>query len=229
MTDELDAGTGASPSWTRKGAIVGVVVAALAVPVCARAAIDGRAALEAAELARTEGDPEREIEHLGRAARWSMPVSRHDERARARLRELAIEAAEASPGEPSAEALAAWRELRRASLATRGWTGVQGVQDPEGLAEANAGILAQLEAQAEADPHAPDFDRARAQAELAADPLGPAIGWVHLSGLAFVGWMVACVGLVTRAWGPDGRIDRGPALRWALFAIFCGASWLLTA
>src|SRR5690606_20047247 len=65
------------------------------------------------------GDPETQIEHLGRAARWRVPGLGHDEQAIDALMDLGAQAE--TQGERGGQrALTAYREVRRALLGTRG-------------------------------------------------------------------------------------------------------------
>ena len=92
------------------------VVLAFAAPVVGRAWLDARAEIEGADQAAAVGDVETEIEHLGRALRWRVPWSGHDEVVLDRLFALG-DAAEAAGDD--ATALAAYREARGGLLATR--------------------------------------------------------------------------------------------------------------
>lgn len=111
-------------------------------PLLGRAAWEGRGALDQAGLAAAEGRVDREIMHLGRAARWRVPFASHDEAALARLLAIATEA-ERGGEAGSQTALTAYREARGALLASMAW----GVADPELLAAANQGIARLMAAQ----------------------------------------------------------------------------------
>lgn len=130
---------GAGP---RAAAWAAVVVLGVSGPLLGRAAWEGRGALAQAERAAAEGRVDGEIMQLGRAARWRVPIARHDEVALARLMTIAAEAERA--GEASSQtALTAYREARGALLASRAW----GVADPALLDAANHGIARLMAAQ----------------------------------------------------------------------------------
>lgn len=102
-----------------RAAWAALVLIGVATPLLLRVAWEGRAELAAADAAAAEGRVDREIVHLGRAARWRAPLLRHDDEALARL--IAVGAA-AEAGERGAQtALSAYREARGALLATRAW------------------------------------------------------------------------------------------------------------
>ncbi|NVB42856.1 hypothetical protein G6O69_33860 [Pseudenhygromyxa sp. WMMC2535] len=192
---------------------VSLGLALVLLPVAARALVEGRVELARADAARDVGDLDAELRHLGRAARWAAPIFDHDERARARLRERAEQAEDAGD---DAEALAAWRELRRALLSVRGPLG----PDAESLALANEGILAALGERA-----GPRFDRARAEAELAALP-GPEPVRSHLAVACMLGWIVATLGFFFRGLDGQGRLIPGPASRWGVGAVGLLIAWI---
>ncbi len=110
-------------------------------PLLLRAAWEGRAELLAADEAAAAGRVDLEIVHLGRAARWRVPIAGHDEAAIARL--LAIGAATEGREASWQTALAAYREARAALLVTR----VGAVGDGEALGLANRRIAALMAAQ----------------------------------------------------------------------------------
>lgn len=134
----------------RAGAWAVLVGLSVIGPLLARATWEGRAELRAAEAAEAEGRVDLEVVHLGRAARWRVPVMTHDEVALARLMAIG-EAAEADPEKLGPQtALLAYREVRSALLATRAF----GVADPATYAAANrriAGLMAAQEALFETD------------------------------------------------------------------------------
>lgn len=206
----------ASDSSKRFGVGLGLVILLLA-PLCVRTAVDGRSELARADEAAQVGDHDAEIRHLGRAARFRLPLARHDERALSRLRELALEAEGADAIDP---ALAAWREIRSALLGTRAIT----VSDPELLAEANAAIVELMvrEARAAGRPSA----RERWAEELEQD-LAPR-GRSLFAALCFAVWMVACVGFFARGVDAQGRLIPRPARRWGSVLVLSLVAWLLT-
>ncbi|KIG16255.1 hypothetical protein DB30_04715 [Enhygromyxa salina] len=188
-------------------------------PLIARAWIDGRAQLLLAEAAASNGDVEAQLLHLGRAARWRLPLATHDDQARAQLGELALAATAANEHEL---ALAAWRELRGALVGTRAIR----VVDPEQLETANAAIVQLMVRQANASGQVVEAaDRARWAAELEQD-LVPR--WRSLLASAcFAAWLFACVGLFALGIDSNGRLDPRPALRWGGAALVSLLAWIL--
>ncbi|PRQ02251.1 hypothetical protein ENSA5_24870 [Enhygromyxa salina] len=185
-------------------------------PLVVRAWIDGRGELRQADAAAELGDVDAQIRHLGRAARWRLPIASHDDRARARLEEIAELAAET--GELD-EALAAWRELRGALLGTR----AIGVVDPEQLRAANLAIV-ELMARQAAAASVPS-ERERWAAELDED-LGSR--WQSLLAAAcFGGWLIGCVGFFVQGIDAKGRLDPRPALRWGGSILVLMVGWIL--
>lgn len=205
----------------RRARAIGLVIAAaLALilliigPLIVRAAIEGAAELRAAEQASTT---EQAIVHLGRAARWRLPIADHDERARERLEQIADEAELA---DDDALALVAWRELRSALLGTR--TG--SIADPEQLERANLGIVRAMVAIAKAAGESEQGERWRA--ELEASPASDGVG-TRFAALCFALWCVTLLGFVVRGIGPKGELRR--SARWwvaANLALLVG--WLLS-
>jgi hypothetical protein len=169
-------------------AITLAVVGALA----ARVIVSGRAALAAGDAAAAAGDLDLAIERWESAARWYFPVAGHVGDAYARLIEIT--------GKDRRHALAAWRAVRSAALATRGlWT-------PHGddLAAANAAI-AEI---ASRDPEGAIAGGADAAARktfhterLARDP-APSRGAVALFVLG-IACFLAGIGLLLRKAGPN--------------------------
>jgi hypothetical protein len=200
----------------RRLGIVALALALLLGPLWLRAWIDGGAQLREADAAAEAGDLDAQIRHLGRAARWRLPLAGHDELARARLREIGETAAEAGRVD---EALVAWRELRRALLATR----VVDVADSEQLEAANAAILELMVAQARG-AGAP-IERERWAAELAEDlePRGRSLA----AAACFAAWLLACVGFFARALDDKGRLRPRPALRWGAAVVVLLGAWIL--
>jgi len=210
------------PARGWRGAVLAVVVVfAVLVPLTARVLVDGRAELAKAAAAATVGDVDGQLRHLGRAARWSMPLASHDDRARAGLQSMAVSAAESAGGAPSPVSLAAWRELRRALLGTR----VMGVADDHQLAAANLGIVEEMAR--EAAEKGGGFDRARAAAALEA-PLNSRPWASHLSAACLVGWLVALVGFAMRGVDGRGHVVARPATRWGGAVLVLLIAWLST-
>jgi hypothetical protein len=190
-----------------------VAILAIVGPLVVRAAIEGRAELRAADEA---SGTEQAIVHLGRAARWRLPIAEHDERARERLEQLAIEAEQA---DDDALALVAWRELRGALLGTRAWS----VVDPEQLERANAGIVRGMLAIAEAEGEPGQGERW--QAELDAPPATDGAS-TRIAALCFALWGITLIGFVIHA-VPRIRERRRAALGWAAVNLTSLLGWLL--
>jgi hypothetical protein len=183
-----------------------------------RAWIDGRAQLQQADQMADAGDLDGEIRHLGRAARWRLPLADHDELALTRLREIAEREAEA---DHVRAALVAWRELRSAILATR----TIGVADPEQLEAANTAIveLMVLEARDAAAP----ADSVRWAAELDEVSSMRSSRARSLSAAAcFVGWLIACIGFFIQGIDGKGRLEPRPALRWGAASLVFLVAWI---
>jgi hypothetical protein len=224
----MDASERAKPSGDGGGghlrrlvSVASVAYVALALVVIGslfvRAWVDGRAQLREADAMAEAGDLDGEIRHLGRAARWRLPIAEHDELARTRLRELAER--ETAAGHVGV-ALIAWRELRSAILATRAID----VVDPELLETANVEIvqLMVLEAQAADIP----ADSARWAAELDEDPMGTSRVRSLSAAACFAAWLIACIGFFTRGIDGKGRLEPRPALRWGAAVLVLLVAWL---
>ncbi len=178
-------------------ALIAILLAIVSVRVVWSSRTEWRAAVAAT------GDDE--ILHLGRAARLYAPGSPYSRRAVDRLAAI-------GRGDP-ARALAAWRELRSALLATRSFYTPHRAL----LAEANA-RLAELMADAEiAAGTQKDREQARAwhAARLAQDE-APSVAWTLVALLGLVAWIGSALGLLLRAVGDDDRLRPRAALAWAL-------------
>jgi hypothetical protein len=213
-TSDLTSGT-ARPRW-RAAAIVVALALALLTPLVVRVAIDGRAELRLADEAAAAGDLDGQILHLGRAARFRLPLAGHDELALAQLRDLARSADEAEEIEL---ALAAWRELRGALIGTR----VVEISDPEALREANAAIVDLMAREAEARGNPPDRERWAAELDEDLAPRGRTL----FAATCFVAWLGACLGFFTRGIDGKGRLVPQPALRWGGSTLVLLIAWLL--
>jgi hypothetical protein len=189
-------------------------------PIAGRVLVDGRAELRAATDAAAVGDRDAEIRHLGRAARFRLPLAGHDEQALAQLAQLGDRAA--ADGELGL-ALAAWREVRGALIGTR----VVDVSDPALLAEANAAIVELMvrEAQASQVPVARERWAAELEEDLDLDLRGR--GRSLLAAACLVGWLGACVGLFMRGVDHKGRLKPVPARRWGAAVLVCLVAWIL--
>lgn len=190
--------------WQVRAASAVVVVLGVAAPLLMRAAWEGRAELREADAAAGRGRVDLEIVHLGRAARWRVPLASHDEAALARL--LAIADTASALGDAGSQtALMAWREARAALLATRSW----GPADAATLAAVNREIAATMAAQERM--FGTDLS-GRAEAEafhlalLAAAPRGAD----RRSGMLVLAIVAAALGLIVGVPGA-GRV-RGVAL-----------------
>jgi hypothetical protein len=199
----------------RLAAILGVIALLLA-PLLLRTLVDGRAELVRAEAAAEAGDVDAEIRHLGRAARFHLPLASHDELALDRLQELARSAE--SAGE-IVTALAAWRELRSALISTR----TIDVRRPERLHEANAAIVELMVAEARASGRPSARDRWAEELEQDLEPRGRSL----LAALCFAAWLVSCVGFFARGVDAKGRLIPRPALRWGGSALLLLILWIL--
>lgn len=182
-----------------------------------RAWLDGRAQLREADTMAAAGDLDGEIRHLGRAARWRLPLAEHDELARARLREIAERETEAGH---VGVALIAWRELRSAILATR----TIDVVDPELLAAANSEIVQLMVLEARDAGVTPDS--ARWAAELDEDATASSRARSLSAAACFAAWLVACIGFFMRAIDGKGRLEPRPALRWGVALLVLLVAWV---
>lgn len=178
-------------------AMVAILVAVVAVRVVWSSRGEWRAAGAAS------GDDE--ILHLGRAARLYAPGNPYSRRAVDKLAAI-------GRADPS-RALAAWRELRSAILATRSfYTPHRALLD-----EANARI-AELMADAEL---AAGTQRSRDKAlswhaaRLAEDE-APSLLWTLVALLGLVAWIGSALGLILRGIGDDDRLRPKKAIAWAL-------------
>jgi hypothetical protein len=206
----------------RRVALIAGAAAALAIPVGLRVAWEGRAELDLADLAAEDEDVDAEIEHLGRAARWRIPVLGHDEEAIDRLLIIGTDA-ESRGGEGRQTALAAYREARGALLSTRTW----GVPQRDVFDDLNTRI-ATLMAEQEAD-FGTDVggtgDPYTYHLALLDEIPGPDPWRANFAALAFVGWIVATVGFVLRAIDARGHLRPRSAVRWGVAALLLLAAW----
>ena len=176
------------------------LVAMLLAIVAARVVWSSRGEWRAASAAT--GDDE--LAHLGRAARLYAPGNPYSRRAVDKLAAIG----RADP----ARALAAWRELRSALLATRSFYTPHRAL----LGEANARI-AELMADAElaaGTQHARDQARAWHAARLQQDE-APSVAWTLVALLGLAAWIACALGLLLRGVGDDDRLRPRVALAWA--------------
>ena len=177
-----------------------------------RAFIDGRAELAKAHEAELEAEIDEEIMHLGRAARWRLPFAGHDETALAGLESLATDA-----DLDVTASLLAYREIRRALLATRTpW----GVSDPQLLARADSAIV-RLMAD-DSDPERED----RLVIQLSEPRDAPNAG-TWLASLFFVAWLGALYGFFVRAIDEQAHLVRRSARIWGLLVLLTCMMWML--
>lgn len=200
----------------RRLGLVALFALLVLAPIVVRVAVDGRAELAAAIEVEARADVDAQIRHLGRAARWRLPLARHDDEARAALRALA-EAAEAR--DDAAVGLAAWRELRRALIGTR----VVTVVDADGLDAANAAIVRLMVREAEVAGRASDPARWAAELEEDLAPRGRSL----LASACFLAWLIACVGFFVAGIDGKGRLQPRGALRWGGAALATLLAWIL--
>ena len=199
----------------RLGLIAGVVALVLA-PLLVRTAVDGRAELARADEAGEAGDRDAEIRHLGRAARFRLPLAQHDDQAINQLHALAVDAQ--SAGEITTS-LTAWRELRSALIGTR----TLDVPEPELLAEANAEIVELMVEEARASNRPIARDRWAEELEQDLQPRHRTL----LAALSFAAWLVSCIGFLARGIDAKGRLIPRPALRWGGSALLLLILWIL--
>lgn len=201
-----------------------LIVAAVVVPLSVRVVWEGRAELELAREAHEAGHAGARIEHLGRAARWRMPLFGHDEEALQQLVELAREARDEGSGR-SHTALVAYREARRAMLATRAW-GVSEDQTFEQVNREIARLVAEQEERFGTDLSGRGEPEAYHQALLSSVP-GPNPIRANLAALAFLAWVGSALGFVLRGLDSRGKIRGGPAVRWGLVSVATLVAWIL--
>lgn len=200
-------------------------VLAIVVPAAVRVAWEGHQALEQAGEAEAAGDTDLQIELLGRAARWRLPLAPYDDEAFARLEDLA---ARAEAEEQPVLALAAFRELRRAVLATRAW----GVHRPALLERANRNIATLMAAQEVAHATGPGMelgpgvDPYAYHLALLEDAPGPDPVRANLAAWCFVLWLVTLAGFALRAVDARGRLDRKRGARWGIACLLAMLGWM---
>jgi hypothetical protein len=194
-------------------------IAALALFVlaclCVRVVVEGRGELEAAEAAGELGRFDDQVLHLGRAARWRMPLAAHDDLALEQLMELGDREAKHGP-EGNARALAAYREARRAILATRAW----GMHERDTFDRANEEIAALMAV------NGSSADEERYLEQLAREPGPPARG-AKFAAFTFILWLVASAGFATRGLDGKGRLRPRPARRWGGASLLLLVVWMV--
>jgi hypothetical protein len=205
----------------RVGIALGIA-SALVIPVGVRVAWEGQAELDLADVAAEEEDVDAEIEHLGRAARWRMPVLGHDEAAIDRLLQVGTDA-ESRGDDGRQTALAAYREIRGALLSTRTW----GVPQRDVFDDVNvriATLMTEQEADfgtdvgGSGDPYAYHLG-------LLDEVPGPDPWRGNFAAIAFIGWIAATVGFVLRGIDARGHLRPKSAVRWGIAALALLAAW----
>jgi hypothetical protein len=198
-------------AWLGIAAVAVAILGALAL----RVVLEGRAALADGDEAMQQKRTPDAIDAWERAARWYLPGAPHVGAAYDRLVRLAR-------SDPR-HALAAWRAVRSASLATRGlWT-----PHADDLAEADAAIAA-LSAE---DPEGARPSGADAATRLAfhrerlAGSSGPSRGAVVLAVGGIVCWLAGIAWLVVRAVDRQGRLVRRGAISGAAMALLGVLAW----
>lgn len=197
------------------------LAAVVMLPLAARVAWEGAAELAAADRAAEALDPDGEIEHLGRAARWRMPVLRHDDVAIDRL--MAIGAA--AEGEDTQRALAAYREARGALLGTRAFV-VPRIDVFHRANERIATIMSEQERRYGTDlgqrGEAFAFHHALLERIPGPDPLR-----ANLAALAFVGWLATAAAFLVRGIDARGRLVARAAVRFGTLNLILLAAWTM--
>jgi hypothetical protein len=210
--------------WQRRAVWLTVGLLAVLAPLCGRVAWEGRAEQQEAARAAAEGRGDDEIVHLGRAARWRLPLFSHDQDAIARLMQLGAEH-EARGPEGRDMALAAYREARGAIVATR----ALGLPDEDAFDAANARIavlMAEQERELGMDLSGEGRQEAYHRALLDVVP-GPDPLWAALVALSFLAWVAATAGLTLRALDAQGRLRPRPALRWGAASLLLLVAWMV--
>jgi hypothetical protein len=196
--------------------VIGIVVAGLGV-LALRVVLEGRAALADGDAAHAAKRTHDAIAAWESAARWYLPAAPHVDDAYARLTTLA-------KSDPQ-HALAAWRAVRRAALATRSlWT-----PHADDLATANAEIVRLSAAHPEAAPAAGQNATERTAyyaARYGADGR-PSAGAVALAILGILSWLAGIAVVVRRGFMAGGALARRPALVGAGLTAAGLAAWAL--
>lgn len=214
-------GLDARASLRRLGWLLGAG-ALIVLPLAARVAWEGSAELERAAAAGEAAQRDEQIIHLGRAARWRLPIASHDEQALEQLMALGRDYEEQGSRD---DALAAYREARRAILATRAWW----LSDRDQFEAANARIaflMAEQERELGTDLSGSGEQEAYHLALLEQVP-GPDPTRSGLTALAFLAWVAATVGFVMRALDAQGRLRAPAAVRWGGASLLLLVLWMV--
>jgi hypothetical protein len=196
--------------------IVAIVLAGLGA-LALRVVLEGQRALEHGDAAAAHGDVREAIASWESCARWYLPGAPHVDAAYDRLIGLAA----ADPP----HALAAWRAVRSAAIATTSlWP-----PHPADLAAANAAI-ASLSADDPSGAKALGPERAARLAwhqTLLGRPARPAPALAALAIAGIAGWLVGIGLLVGRGVDDAGRLVRRPAAIAAALIVAGVVAWAL--
>lgn len=187
-----------------------------------RVTVSGIGELRAARAIESEGRVADAILHYRRAARWHAPGAPWVSRSLDALERIGRAA---SDRDDRATALAAYRAMRGAILATRSLY----TPFPGRLARANDRIAALMaeEPPAPADAQKNVDARRRMHAALLARDESPSVGWSLVMLLGFAAWMGGSVGFIRHAIGDDDRLVGRPALVWTACALGGFLIWML--
>ncbi len=200
----------AKPELARRVARGLAVFGSLLALLVVRVLVGAHGELTRADALRADDDLDAAIVHYRRAAKWYAPGNPWSTEALEALRQLAATAE--ADGETE-RALAAWRGVRGAILATRSFY----VPHPERLAEADA-HLADLMASLPPPPIDADKSRDQLRAEhlaLLRDVPRPHVGWTLLALIGFSTWVSAAFLFASRAFDAHDRFVPAPAKRFA--------------
>lgn len=174
-------------------------------------------ALGASEVAA--GNKEGAIHHLGLAIRWYAPFNPFVVKAIHALWNIALEA---EKGEPKL-ALLAYDDLRGSLHAVRSfyWPHKEWIlKANEKIAELRAREQVQLQ---------PDVSFEKAleyhRKVLALDER-PYVGWVLLSQIGFVGWILCVIGWIWRGFDREGKMHLRPSLPWIAALVLFFSAWM---
>ena len=205
---------GLHPWMKPVGRIIGTIGVLLFV-LSVRVVSASHAELREGDQLRAQNEIDFAIAHYRRAARQYAPGNPYSVAALNRLSEIARAAEQEGDRE---RALAAWRSVRGAILASRSFY----IPEPERLSEAN-GHIARL--MSELPP--PELDAGKTPEERRAAESArldtihdPALGFRILALLGLATWIIAAWGFVTRAIDEDDRIIGAAARAW-------GSAWII--
>lgn len=203
-------------------ALAAALVALVLLVASARVVLSSRSELSDADARAAAGDRAGAVERWGRAARLYAPGNPYSGAAFAHLEEAAV-LAEARGDRPFA--LAAWRELRSACLATRSFY----TPHEAGMRRANeriAALAAALESPS-VEPGADEPARARWHAARLAEDYAPRLGFVLLALAGFLAFLGCCVAFFFLALDDAERLRRRPALLLGAGALAAFAAFVL--